>query len=134
MLSQHSLNEFRTAWLPNITDDGLKHLMELLEKNSPLLIHGSFTRAVPQGCLATQIAWRHPATTHLTQEAGVDWLHHVVGLNPESSHVVREWDQHRCCDFEVRTQLLELMREEHGRRQTSSPRKMPVLRKEPMPV
>src|SRR5712692_11560727 len=82
MLSKESLHEFRSAWLPNITDEGLQHLADLLGKASPLLIHGSFTRAVPQGCLATHIAWNHPRTTHLTQEAGISWLHHVAGLNP----------------------------------------------------
>src|SRR4051812_39936374 len=62
MLTQASLNEFRSAWLPNITDQGLSRLADLLEKASPLLIHGSFTRVVPQGCLATHIAWYHPQT------------------------------------------------------------------------
>jgi hypothetical protein len=117
MLSKESLLEFRSAWLPNITDEGLRHLVSLLEKASPLLIHGSFTRAVPQGCLATHIAWNHPSTTHLTQEAGITWLHHVAGLNPATSHVIREWDQSSCNDFEVRGELLELMRAECCRRQ-----------------
>jgi hypothetical protein len=116
MLSQHSLDEFRSAWLPNITDHGIKHLVRLLEKGSPLLIHGSFTRAVPQGCLATHIAWNHPSTTHLTQEAGIAWLHHVAGLNPATSHVVRDWDRSCNCDFEERAELLQLLREEMGRR------------------
>ncbi|HYV38570.1 MAG TPA: hypothetical protein VE988_22995 [Gemmataceae bacterium] len=119
MLSQQSLNEFRSAWLPNITDVGLNRLIELLGSGSPLLIHGSFTRAVPQGCLATQIAWNHPTTTHLTQEAGITWLHHVAGLNPATSHVIREWDRSSCNDFEIRAELLDLLREERTSRQTS---------------
>jgi hypothetical protein len=116
MLSQECLHEFRTAWLPNITDDGLGHLVNLLEKASPLLIHGSFTRALPQGCLATHIAWNHPCTTHLTQEAGITWLHRVAALNPATSNVIREWDRARHNDFEVRDQLLALLQEERQRR------------------
>src|SRR4051794_20044994 len=117
MLSQLALHEFHSAWLPNINDEGLNHLVNLLEKSSPLLIHGSFTRAMPQGCLATHIAWHHPVTTNLTQEAGVAWLNQVAGLNPATSHVIREWDQHGCSDFEIRAELLELLREERCRRQ-----------------
>jgi hypothetical protein len=116
MLSQECLHEFRTAWLPNITEEGLTHLVNLLEKASPLLIHGSFTRALPQGCLATHIAWNHPCTTHLTQEAGITWLHQVAGLNPATSQVIREWDLSRHNDFEMRSQLLELLREERRQR------------------
>ena len=41
--------EFRDTWLPNVSDRGLARLVELLGKASPLLIHGAFTRAVPQG-------------------------------------------------------------------------------------
>jgi hypothetical protein len=116
MLSQECLHELHTAWLPNITDNGLAHLVNLLEKASPLLIHGSFTRAVPQGCLATHIAWNHPQTTHLTQEAGISWLHCVANLNPATSHVIREWDRCRASDFEVRAELLTLFRAEQQRR------------------
>ena len=101
MLSQNCIHELRSAWLPNITDAGLNRLIDLLEKASPLLIHGCFTRAVPMGCLATQVAWNHPRTAHLTSDAGITWLHRVAGLNPATSSVLREWDQ---CD-------------EHGRHQ-----------------
>jgi hypothetical protein len=117
MLSSQSLQEFQTAWLPNITDDGLNRLLSLLEKGSPLLIHRSFTRAIPQGCLATHIAWNHPCTNHLTQEAGVTWLINVAGLNPATSHVVREWDQHGDNDFEARSELLAMLLDERHRRQ-----------------
>jgi hypothetical protein len=135
MLSQECLHELRSAWLPNITDDGLNHLINLLEKASPLLIHGSFTRAVPQGCLATHIAWNHPCTTHLTQEAGITWLHHVAGLNPATSHVIREWDRARGVDFEVRAELLSLFRAERDRRQAPQQVVEVVARKrEPVPV
>jgi hypothetical protein len=116
MLTQECLQELQSAWLPNMTPDGLNHLIDLLDKASPLLIHGSFTRAVPQGCLATHIAWNHPCTTHLTQEAGITWLHHVAGLNPATSHVIREWDRARGNDFEVRAELLGIFRAEKKRR------------------
>jgi hypothetical protein len=127
MLSQKALLEFRMAWLPNITNQGLNHLVELLDKNSPLLIHGSFTRAVPQGCLATHIAWNHPCTTHLTQEAGITWLHNVAGLNPATSHVIREWDCSCNSDYEARAELLQMLCEERDRRQ--QPSKDPATKK-----
>src|SRR3954465_15446456 len=88
MLTPECLGELRSAWLPNITDAGLDRLIDLLEKGSPLLIHGCFTRAVPMGCLATQVAWNHPQTAHLTLDAGITWLHRVAGLNPATSQVL----------------------------------------------
>jgi hypothetical protein len=123
MLSTECVQELRTAWLPNITDDGLDRIIELLEKDSPLLIHGSFTRAVPQGCLATHVAWNHPRTAHLTLEAGITWLHRVAGLNPATSYVVREWDRSRHFNFEVRAELLSLFREHREQRRAD---KQPV--------
>jgi hypothetical protein len=84
----------------------LNRLIELLEKSSPLLIHGCFTKAVPMGCLATHIAWHHPQTQHRTLDAGITWLHHVAGLNPATSHVLREWDRRGVLDLELRADLL----------------------------
>ena len=49
MLSQECIHELKSYWMPNITDVGLDRLIDLLEKGSPLLIHGSFTRAVRWG-------------------------------------------------------------------------------------
>ena len=106
MLSHECLHELRTSWLPHISDQGLDRLIDLLEKGSPLLIHGSFTRAVPMGCLATHIAWNHPATGHLTVDAGICWLNRVAGLNPATSHVIREWDRAVGFDYDVRSDLL----------------------------
>jgi hypothetical protein len=116
MLSHECTHELKTAWLPNITDCGLDHLIGLLEKGSPFLIHGSFTRAVPMGCLATQIGWNHPRTAKQTLDAGICWLNKVAGLNPATSHVIREWD--RCADFdyEVRQELLKLFCAERDHR------------------
>ena len=74
MLSKECVRELHSSWLPNMTDEGLRHLIDLLEKGSPLLIHGSFTRAVPMGCLATHIGWNHPQTAHLTMDAGMPAL------------------------------------------------------------
>lgn len=116
MLSCECLQEWQTAWLPHATDAGLKRLTELLEKASPLLIHGCFSRAVPMGCLATHLAWHHPRTAHLTQDAGIMWLHHVAGLNPATSHVLREWDRNGVADVELRFDLLTLLRDEKERR------------------
>ena len=39
MLSQECVRELHAAWLPNITDDGLDRLIDLLEKGSPLRVH-----------------------------------------------------------------------------------------------
>src|SRR5436190_10648289 len=122
MLSQECIHELQTAWLPNITDSGLDHVINLLEKASPLLIHGSFTRAVPMGCLATQVAWNHPRTAHLTMDAGICWLNRVAGLNPATSHVIREWDRGGSTDFEVRADLLAIFKDYRaGRRETPAP-------------
>jgi hypothetical protein len=110
MLSQESLRELQTSWLPNISDGGLDRLIDMLEKASPLLIHGSFTRVLPMGCLATHIAWNHPQTAHLTMDAGICWLNHVAGLNPATSHVIRDWDRCGENDFEIRSELLALFK------------------------
>lgn len=101
------ISEFRTAWLPHVSDDGLDRLIDLLSKASPLLIHGAFTRAVPMGCLASHIAWNHDRTAHLQQEAGVMWLCRVAKLNPATSAVVLAWDRAGVGDFELRQALLE---------------------------
>ena len=119
MLSPECLAELRSAWLPNITDAGLDRLVQLLEQSSPLLIHGCFTRAVPMGCLATHVAWHHPRTRHLTLDAGITWLHHIAGLNPATSHVLREWDSRGAHDWTVRAGLLEVLKA--GRRERRPP-------------
>ena len=117
MLSQECTREFKNSWLPNITDVGVDRLIDLLEKGSPLLIHGSFTRSVPMGCLATHAAWHHPRTAHLTIDAGINWLHRVAGLNPATSNVIRDWDCSCTQDFETRSQLLQLLADARLRRQ-----------------
>jgi hypothetical protein len=127
MLSKACLQELQSAWLPNLTDDGLARLIDLLEKDSPLLIHGSFTRALPMGCLATHAAWHHPETCHLTLEAGITWLNRVAGLNPATSHVIREWDRCPAPNWEVRAELLRILKEAHSQRQAARPR--PAARK-----
>jgi len=128
MLPPECLGELRSAWLPNITDAGLDRLIDLLEKGSPLLIHGCFTRAVPMGCLATQVAWNHPQTAHLTLDAGITWLHRVAGLNPATSQVLREWDRRGVRDLDLRADLLTLFRAERQSRAEPAPvrRDVPV--------
>ena len=112
MLSPECLGELRCAWLPNMTDAGLERLIDLLQKGSPLLIHGCFTRVVPMGCLATHVAWHHPRTAHLTSDAGITWLYHVAGLNPATSHVLRAWDRRGTRDLELRADLLAVLHAE----------------------
>ena len=121
MLSADCARELRTAWLPNLTDAGLDRLINLLEKGSPFLIHGSFTKSTPMGCLASHAAWHHPKTAHLTQDAGITWLHHVAGLNPATSHVLREWDGRGPRDLDLRGELLTLFRGERGARAEATP-------------
>ena len=116
MSTAEPLAEFRTAWLPHVTDDGLNRVIELLEKASPLLIHGTFTRAVPMGCLASHVAWNHPRTCRFDHEAGVMWLSKVAGLNPATSSVILAWDHAGCGDFQLRTALLEACRDEQSAR------------------
>jgi hypothetical protein len=119
MLPQECLNELQSSWLPNITDTGLDRLIEMLEKGSPLLIHGCFTRALPMGCLATHAAWNHPRTAHLSVDAGITWLHRVAGLNPATSHIIREWDRRGARDFTMRAELLQVFRAERATRCSS---------------
>ncbi len=116
MLSQECLHEMESSWLPNLTDSGLDRLIQLLEQGSPFLIHGSFTRVMPMGCLATHAGWHHPKTAHLTLDAGVCWLNQVAGLNPATSHVVREWDRVGDNDFELRADLLTALKDQRQAR------------------
>lgn len=119
MSMEQTLNEFRTAWLPHVTDAGLIRLQELLERGSPLLIHGAFSKACAMGCLATHIAWHHPATSTLNEEAGVCWLTRVAKLNPATSHVILSWDRAGAADWELRAELVRACREGLAARQVS---------------
>jgi hypothetical protein len=128
MLSQECARELKTSWLPNVTDVGLDRLIDLLEKGSPLLIHGSFTRSVPMGCLATHIAWNHPRTAKHTLDAGICWLNQVAGLNPATSHVIREWDRCAEFDYEMRCDLLTFFKaERETRRHQQLPEATPAV-------
>jgi hypothetical protein len=116
MLTPECLGELQSAWLPNMTDAGLERVIALLQKASPLLIHGCFTRAVPMGCLASHLAWHHPRTAHLTSDAGITWLHQIAHLNPATSQVLREWDQCGVNNLELRADLLAVFCEERQAR------------------
>jgi len=116
MSFQLCLDELRSAWFPNVTDTGLKRLIDLLDKGSPLLIHGSFARAATQGCIATHVAWNHPATEWMDEDAGVRWLTRVAGLNPATSHVLNAWDGYGSADWALRCELLEACKTEQYRR------------------
>ncbi|HSQ56167.1 MAG TPA: hypothetical protein VLM40_10540 [Gemmata sp.] len=116
MPTRDPLTEFRDAWLPNITDDGLARLIDLLDKASPLLIHGAFTRVMPMGCLASHIAWNHPETCHLDQEAGAVWLSKVAGLNPATSSLIVAWDFSGKANLDLRSGILAACVEEKNRR------------------
>jgi hypothetical protein len=117
MLTPECLAELRSAWLPNMTNSGLERLITLLEKGSPMLVHGCFTRAVPMGCLASHLAWHHPRTAHLTIDAGITWLHQIAHLNPATSQVLREWDRCGATNLELRADLLAVLVEERRARQ-----------------
>jgi hypothetical protein len=120
MSMEHTLNEFRAAWLPHTTDAGLVRLLDLLERGSPLLIHGAFSKACAMGCLATHIAWHHPHTCGLSDEAGVSWLTRVAKLNPATSHVILSWDRAGSADWELRAELARACREELAARRATT--------------
>ena len=44
MLSTDCVRELQSSWLPHLTDSALNRLIDMLEKNSAMLIHGCFTR------------------------------------------------------------------------------------------
>jgi hypothetical protein len=116
MLSAEVVHELQSEWLPNVSDDGLDRIIDLLEKGSPLLLAGRFTGALPTGCLATHIAWHHPEVCHRTEDAGILWLTRVAGLNPATSRVIREWDSRNPQEWGFRSDLLTLFRQERGQR------------------
>jgi len=120
MLPAKVVRELQTEWFPNMTNGGLDRLIDLIESGSPLLIHGCFTRSTPMGCLATHVAWHHPKTEHLTHEAGIIWLTRIAGLNPSTSHVIREWDYRGSGDWQLRADLLQMLKAERQRRQQES--------------
>jgi hypothetical protein len=111
MLPAAVVHELRESWLPNVSSDGLDRVIDLLEKGSPLLLSGRFTDTLPRGCLATHIAWHHPAVSHRNVDAGILWLSRVAGLNPATSHVIREWDRRGPQDWAFRRDLLEILKD-----------------------
>lgn len=113
--------EFRSAWLPHVTDAGLARLTDLLRSVSPMLIHGAFSKAAPMGCLASHIAWNHPATDHLDEDAGIRWLTKVAKLNPATSRVVLAWDEAGRNDWALRHELLAACWDEAERRRSRRP-------------
>jgi hypothetical protein len=111
MLSVEVVQELRESWLPNISEGGLARIIDLLEKGSPLLLGGRFTDSLLRGCLATHIAWHHPAVCHRNLDAGILWLSRIAGLNPATSYVIREWDRRGPQDWAFRCDLLEVLKE-----------------------
>ena len=116
MLCTDPLAEFRTRWLPHVTDAGLTRICRLLTDASPLLVHGTFSRVEPMGCLASHIAWNHPVTAELHDDAGIRWLAKVARLNPATSAVIVAWDKDGVADRELRDGLLVECRAEQDRR------------------
>jgi hypothetical protein len=121
MLSVDCVRELESSWLPNLTDSALERLIDMLEKNSAMLIHGCFTRSTSMGCLATHAAWHHPQTEHLNQDAGIAWLNRIAGLNPATSRVIQAWDERGAHDWELRSELLAYFKEERLRRNEAVP-------------
>jgi hypothetical protein len=110
MLNAELVRELRESWLPHMTEAGRNRLIDLLEKGSPLLLSGRFTETLPRGCLATHVAWNHPAVCHRTLDAGILWLSRIAGLNPATSLVIREWDRRGPQDWTFRRDLLEVLK------------------------
>jgi hypothetical protein len=107
MSTRSAIQEFSLAWLPQMTNKGITRLLELLESASPYLIHGRFGQSSLQGCLATHIAWNHPKTAFLRDEAGICWLTKIARLNPATSHLVVAWDEAGLANLELRFGLIE---------------------------
>jgi hypothetical protein len=122
MLNSELVRELRESWLPNMTDAGRDRLIDLLEKGSPLLLSGRFTETLPRGCLATHVAWNHPAACHRTLDAGILWLTQVAGLNPATSLVIREWDRRGPQDWTFRRDLLEVLKSDRSAELTAAAR------------
>jgi len=118
MLHDHCLTELRTSWFPQTTDSGLLRVLELLQEGSPLLIRGAFTSAIPQGCLASHIAWHHPQTQHLQEDAGIIWLSRCAGLNPATSAVLDIWDRSSEPESDISEFFCHAFAMELARRQT----------------
>ncbi len=114
MFSPEFVVEFRSLWLPQMSTSGLRKLIQLLQENSPGLVHGAFTDYQGGGCLATHAGWNHPATAGSGPSAGTEWL--LLLKNAGSlSRVICEWDMVRPYDTrypECRQHLLALLREE----------------------
>jgi hypothetical protein len=53
-------------------------------------------------------------------DAGIVWLNRVAGLNPATSHVIREWDRSGAANWEVRSELLAILKEERLARSQNS--------------
>jgi len=111
-MSSAVFSEFSRCWLPHATQSGVQRILHLLEQGSPMLIHGTFAKSCALGCLATHMAWHHPETSHLQEEAGIRWLTRVAKLNPATSSVILAWDRGGMADWELRTQLIRACREE----------------------
>ncbi len=117
MVSTNYVEEFEQCWLPQITNAGLNRLIELLEKGSPFLTHGSFHSGPLRGCLATHIAWNHPQTCYLDEDAGVFWLTKIAHLNPATSKVILSWDELGQANWYMRMELVRLLRMEKEHRE-----------------
>jgi hypothetical protein len=118
MLPPCVIRELEASWFPHMTDAGLDRVINLLEKGSPMLIHGTFAKATAMGCLATHVAWHHPETQHLSADAGITWLTRLAHLNPATSHVIREWDGRGPKDWNLRDDVLQAFMGERDRRQS----------------
>jgi hypothetical protein len=122
-LSDEAVCEFRTHWLPNLTNPALERLITLLERNDPRLIRSHWTDGRVMGCLATQAAWNDARADEFGERAGARWLSRVAGIAPMHSKVVRDWDQsteHPFDAWQVRGQLLTMLCEEQESRRVSS--------------
>lgn len=120
-----ALVEFRDTWLPHATTGGILRLMELLQKESPFLIHGQFTKAPPVGCLASHIAWWHPETTQMEEDAGIVWLTRIAGLNPATSKMLVRWDDGGAMDRNFRREILDACRDEIHQRSLAESKSAP---------
>ena len=84
------MRELYLDWLPNITDEGLERLIELLSTQSPQLLHGSFIDDDDGGCLAEH-AGRHHDLCGDRKFPGLAFA--MLVTEARASAVITEWDK-----------------------------------------
>ena len=106
LLSRSAKHEFRTAWLPHISDLALGRLAVSLETHDPRLLHDDFGHSDGGGCLEVQCMMYHPGRLELERQypmftemdrgyyqvLAYHWMVEIVGIDPSKSVFLAEWE------------------------------------------